>query len=336
MRYHNTATSGQGKGSTARAALSHTPNGAELWGNFDQLVTAEGQKPRNLSTLDIDFSQDLKIATRNFNPVSREEDVTNRLESILAEFAQEQWNLSGGIVFPQQNQQIIGKPDLIAQVRDWAALGVGPVPVADYESPPPQERAQVRRDNTKVIASLYRMPFGTKPEWKFRFLTTTQNIIDAWEIPDDFDAAKMQDNPPLPDSWSTEKRKVFHLIRELYGQMVSDNRRYGILHVYEYWFFCKRTPEGILKISRAFERQATSPSVFQAIKTMVGFDDHGLERMWCFIRSLRRKLHQKRKSGEQLPGERIWRHHFTRGSVMSTISLTLSFCSQQGKIQPSL
>jgi len=275
LDYQNTTASGQGKGSTEWAAHSHTPMGVELWGEFDQLVTAEGQKPRNLSTLDIDFSQRLEIITSDLNPVSREEDVTNRLESILATFAREQWDLSGGIVFSQQNQQIIGKPDLIAQVRDRAALGVGPI--ADYESPPPKGRAQVRRNNTKVIITLYRMPFETKPVWKFSFLTTAQYIIDAWEVPDDFDAAKMQAKAHLPKSWSTEKRKVFHMIRQLYGQMVSDNRRYGILTVYEYWYFCKRSSQGILSISRAFERQATSPSIFQAIKTMVGFGDHGLE-----------------------------------------------------------
>lgn len=303
LDYQNTTTSGQGKGSTEWAALSHTPIGVELWGDFDQLVTAEGQKPRNLSTLDIDFSQRLEIVTSVFNPVSREEDVTNRLESILAVFAREQWDLSGGIDFPQQNQQIIGKPDLIAQVRDPAALGVGPV--ASYESPPPKERAQVRRNNTKVVVSLYRMPFETKPEWKFKFLTTAQYIIDAWEIPDDFDASKMQANPPVPDSWSTEKRKVFHLIRQLYGQMVSDNRRYGILHVYEYWFFFKRTPDCILKISRAFERQATSPSVFQAIKTMVGFDDHGLEDVVLHPQSASKSPPKKKKRrDDRRPGTR--------------------------------
>jgi len=275
LDYQNTTTSGQGKRSTEWAAHSHTPIGVELWGDFDQLVTAEGQKPRNLSTLDIDFSQRLEIVTSDLNSVSREEDVTNRLESILNVFAREQWDLSGGIVFPQQNQQIIGKPDLIAQVIDRAALGVGPV--AEYRSPPPKERAQARRNNTKVIVSLYRMPFETKPEWKFAFLNTAQYIIDEWEIPDDFDAAKMQAEAPLPKSWPKEKKKVFHLIRQFYGQMVSDNRRYGILTLYERWFFCKRTPEGILNISRAFERQATFPSVFQAIKAMVGFDDHGLE-----------------------------------------------------------
>jgi predicted Ser/Thr protein kinase len=275
LDYQNTTTAGQGKGSTEWAAHSHTPIGVDLWGDFDQLVTAEGQKPRNLSTLDIDFSQRLEIVTSDLNPISSEEDVTNRLESILAVFAREQWHLSGGIVFPQQNQQIIGKPDLIAQVRDRAALGVGPV--ADYESPPPRGRAQGRRENTELIVSLYRMPFETKPIWKFSFLTTAQYIIDNWEIPHDFGAAKMQAEVPLPESWSVGKKKVFHLVRQLYGQMVADKRRYGIIHLYERWFFCKRTPQGILKISRAFEKGATSPSVFQAIKTMVGFDDHGLE-----------------------------------------------------------
>jgi hypothetical protein len=39
---------------------------------------------------------------------------------------------------------------------------------------------------------------------------------------------------------------------------------------YERWFLCKRTDAGILKISRSYHRDDTSPSILQAIKTMVG------------------------------------------------------------------
>jgi hypothetical protein len=135
----------------------------------------------------------------------------------------------------------------------------------------------VRRENTELIVSLYRMPFETKPVWKFPFLNSAQYIIDQWEIPEDFDAAKMQAEAPLPEHWSKEKKKIFHLVRHIYGQMVADKRRYGVVTLYEHWFFCERTPDGILKISRSFAREAASPSVLQAIQTMVGFENHGLK-----------------------------------------------------------
>jgi hypothetical protein len=56
--------------------------------------------------------------------------------------------------------------------------------------------------------------------------------------------------------------------------MFADDRRYGILHVYEYFFYCKRTPESTFMVSKAFHNTATSPSVLQGIKTMVGFSDY--------------------------------------------------------------
>jgi hypothetical protein len=81
-------------------------------------------------------------------------------------------------------------------------------------------------------------------------------------------------NAPHPKEWSAEKKKIFHIVRQLYGQMVSDQCKYGIFHIYERWFFCKRTQDGVLFISRAFGRTETSPSVLQAIQALVGFDDH--------------------------------------------------------------
>jgi predicted Ser/Thr protein kinase len=274
LKYENVTASGQGKGTTEWAAHSHTPIGVELWGDFDELVTAEGQNPRNLRTLDFDLRQEFFNAMKYVFPVSKEEDVTIRLETVLSVFSNADQNISGGFNFRQHNQQIIGNPDLVAQKTDWEGLGVGDI--SDYKSPLRGERAGVRRDNTKLIVSLYRMPFETKPLWKFAFLKSAQDILDHWEIPEDFDPAKMQAQAPLPEDWPKDKQKIFHLVRQIYGQMVADKRRYGVITLYERWFFCK-TSDGILKISRSFEREAVSPSVLQAIKTMVGFVDYELE-----------------------------------------------------------
>lgn len=80
----------------------------------------------------------------------------------------------------------------------------------------------------------------------------------------------MRDEDALPKRWSNPKKKVFRLVRQIYGQMVSGGRRYGIVHTYERCYFCKRTEEGKLKISRPFQSSDTSPSVFHAIKTLNG------------------------------------------------------------------
>ena len=67
------------------------------------LVAAEGGKPRNQRILDLDFAQQLASAAEFLAPVSREEDVTNNVEAILLRFSSDQWDLSGGFCFPQQN-----------------------------------------------------------------------------------------------------------------------------------------------------------------------------------------------------------------------------------------
>lgn len=73
------------------------------------------------------------------------------------------------------------------------------------------------------------------------------------------------------------KEKAFHLIRQVYGQKVSSQLRYGIIHIYEVWWFCCRDEEGNLRISSPVMKEATSPSVLQSIKAMAGFDDLFLE-----------------------------------------------------------
>jgi hypothetical protein len=83
LKYRNVTASGQGKGTTEWAAHSHTPIGVEMWDDFDALVTAEGQNPRNHRTLDFDLAQELVTILKYIGPVSRGEDVTNRLEMVF-------------------------------------------------------------------------------------------------------------------------------------------------------------------------------------------------------------------------------------------------------------
>lgn len=292
LRYNNTNTSAVGKGSTTWAAHSHTPLGVQSWNEFDNLVITEGNKEQNLEKQDIDFLGELEIVRRYLTPVENELDVTSRLENILAVFSNSTWNLSGGIKFEQENQNINANPDLVALVRDDEASGVGPS--SAYKSPPSGKRAEINRQTSARVRQSYRFPLETKPSWKFRFLNSIDVIINNWAVPEGFDSEKMQAKVSLPDSWQKEKKKVFHLVRQVYGQMVSDNRRYGIIHTYDNWFFCKRSEDGILQISRVFKKTDTSPSVFQAIKTMIGFDDYELGTTQVY-----RKIGKKGKSGKR-------------------------------------
>lgn len=307
LKYENLNTSGQGKGSTTGAAHSHSPVELELWNDFEALVALEGQKTRNQTELDVDFVGQLNNSAKFSPAASSEQEVTNFLQLSLNCFSYDEWGLSGGINFKPASNQITANPDLIAIKHDPVGLGEGGC--EEYIELEPQERAKVRRENTQHINSLYRMPVAVKPVWEFGFIKTASDVINEWEIPEDFNQAEES----LPESWTSEKKKVFHLVRQMYGQMMSgksakstsevwplvsvmsifwlmnymlsytlmhahaDNCRYGILTTYERWFFWTRTETGTLKVSRSFEREATNPSVFQAVKTIIGFNDHVLD-----------------------------------------------------------
>ena len=275
LSYRNTTVSGKGKGSTTWAAHSHTPVKLEVWDGFDELVKVEGMKPRNQRLVDIDFGARLDA---EFLPnVSEEEHVTDSLAQLLRVFSRVPGELSGGFEFPKSNSHITANPDIIAEKRDTNNVhGVGDR--TDYESP--LNRASARRRNLVETRALYTIPFESKPFWKFQFIDNAnvhEFIIREFKVPENFDAEKMRDEESLPGDWNSSQRKVFRLVRQIYGQMASDQRRYGIMHTYERWFFCQRTEEEHLRISRTYCRTDTSPSVFQAIKTMVGFDDYFLE-----------------------------------------------------------
>jgi predicted Ser/Thr protein kinase len=152
------------------------------------------------------------------------------------------------------------------------------VDIASYQSPE-KNREKLRKDMVQEKSSKVLFTFETKPFWKFQFLCddstcSTDFLISQWEVPADYTPSDLKSRRALPESWSPEKKKVFHLIRQVYGQMVSSKRKYGVIHLYEVWWFCRRTPEGHLKISRPVKRGSTSPSVLQVIVSMAGVDDH--------------------------------------------------------------
>lgn len=164
----------------------------------------------------------------------------------------------------------MANPDLVA-LRDG---NVSLVTAEKYEPPANRAKARAAAMNNAENAALF--TFETKPFWKFRFLRDAQNstqlLLDLWSVPDDYEPQKA-----LPKSWSHEKQKVSHLIRQIYGQMVSSKLRYGVMHLYEVWWFCRRDEDGQLDISRPFRKEETGPSVLQAIVTMTGFENFRLE-----------------------------------------------------------
>lgn len=264
-------------------ALQHgphtlTPTHVGFWEEFDALIVAESEKPRSRQAIDSQFSEELKRLTRKkafSKDVRKEEDVTDRLNLVLDEFSEEDnWDLSGGVDVRKAYQHILAKPDMIAETRDESVWGSGPI--TDYKSP--KNKAAQRRGVMAAAQKLYLFPFETKPYWKFQFLLASshQVLIDEWEVPEDFEPESMRDEDPLPKNWSERKKKVFHVIRQLYGQMESTKRRYGILHIYECWYFCKPTEDGDFMVSRVFRKEDTTPSVFHAIRTVICFDNHEL------------------------------------------------------------
>lgn len=151
--------------------------------------------------------------------------------------------------------------------------------LGQHTSPVGGTRSHLRRNLTRTRTRHYMYAFETKPCWKFQFLEdqgSHQVLLDKFQVPANYTSEDMNNQKSLPRSWSTDKKKVFHLVRQVYGQMEATSRRYGVIHIYENWFFCKRTAEGMMQISSPIVRTDTAPSVFQALKTLTGFEDHEL------------------------------------------------------------
>jgi hypothetical protein len=263
---------------TTFAAHSYTPLSVSLWTNFETLVEAAGNAETNLQTMDANVQSRISNVIGVLGGVIEEEDVTTNTYLLLENIFNNELDLKT-LSFLKTTRKTLANPDIIACEENLRGEQGG---AGAYSSP--QNRAQTRRDNkanTKVL-----FPFETKPFWKFRFLGNVNNglfsdcdegsahkIVRLWAVPPE----DLMRQRTFPAEWSAEKIKVFHLIRQLYGQLVSDNLKYGVIHIYELWWFCCRDALGNLQISRAYGRQDTNPSVLQAIKTLDGFQDEVLE-----------------------------------------------------------
>ena len=199
----------QDKGSTEWAAHSHSPCSVSQWDNFDTCIAQEAQKPKHLVPFSVDV--DSKLTGVELIRVSREQHVTNNLDNLLRAAL---IDALPNIEFAQTDEYTVANPDLVAVREEDVSL----VTAEKYESPANHAKARAAAMNNAENAALF--TFETKPFWKFRFLLDAQNstqlLLDLWSMPDGYEPGKA-----LPKSWSHEKQKVFRLIRQIYGQMVS-------------------------------------------------------------------------------------------------------------------
>jgi hypothetical protein len=274
----------QDKGSTKWAAHSHTPCSVSRWDDFDNFIVQASQKPVNMASFSVNVEGELNGV--NLKKVSREQHVTNNIDNLLQAALKD---ALPNIEFAQTDEYTMASPDLVA-LREQGRL----ITSNQYESP--ANRVKARAAATEELKQAPMFTFETKPFWKFRFLLdaqdSTQLLIDLWSVPRTYKA-----NAPLPKGWSSEKGKVFHLIRQLYGQMKSSKLSYGIVLLYDIWWFCRRDEDGDLKISRPFRKEETAPSVLQAIVTMAGFDDLKVEMATAHPQSAVKTRDSKPKVG---------------------------------------
>lgn len=262
----------QAQSTTVWASHFHTPVAVSEWEDFDACIAAESANEMYQSS-GINLKETMSLVKAR--KVEEEEHVTVNT-SLYLECLSE----VTAIEFSTTAKYTLSNPDLIAR-RKRARVITSEWTMTPKE-PGVKDREKERKKLVQELSASVLFTVETKPVWKFRFLLggdSTDSMIKLWGVPAGYTAEDLLNERALPKNWSNEQKKIFHLIRQLYGQMTSSQRRYGIMHIYECWWFCCRTPQGELKISRPFQRQSTSPSVLQAIVTLAGFDDFILEEV---------------------------------------------------------
>lgn len=265
LKYDTGVNQAQGKGSTKWAAHSHTPVSVAEWKEFDGLIKAEGQKRTEVVTLERSIASAMDDILRK-NPVivKEEEHVTTNTVAVLNQSRELLGCLfSSGSKFLKSNPDIVSTEEGSDQKRKFG-------PASAYASPQ-KGRLKHRVETAAAVREETTLPIETKPHWLFRFLTENDPnlLFELWEVPEQCHLTQRT----LPEPWSPNKKKVLHLIRQMYGQMVTDNFRYGVINLYELWYFCRRDADGSLHISRGFLKSCKSPSVLQALRTILSFSD---------------------------------------------------------------
>lgn len=246
----------QGRSTTEFAEYSHTPTGLEVWTGFEQEIREASKKDHNNELVRrFELSKEfLKIQRRGERVgivrITREEDVTQNAVRVL--------QLAGSLLdlrLAPDNKNVTANTDVTVSARSTA------------ESLPllPRSKVQRRIEVMDTSKRNVRCILETKPHWKYDFLesaSTQECIIANWKVPDEPGFTE------VPKEWSSAEKRIFHLIRQVYGQMREDKLQYGAFHTYERWWFCRIDESGTLHVSNGLKRDATNPSVLQAIRTL--------------------------------------------------------------------
>lgn len=120
----------------------------------------------------------------------------------------------------------------------------------------------MRTQYHKELHTAIKCIWETKPFWKYSFLADG-DIVSRWD-PSGYNEAEKK----IPEGWAEDRKKVFHLIRQIYGQACADNIDLGFVHTYEQWWFFKKTPKDFF-ISKGFRKTCTNPTVLQCVLFLV-------------------------------------------------------------------
>jgi hypothetical protein len=103
-----------------------------------------------------------------------------------------------------------------------------------------------------------RFSIEKKPAWKYKEL-----LEESFLFSDFFEVPKAPWKPVkgavLPSEWQRIKKKVFHLIRQIYGQMKEDSLRFGVIQPYEMWWFCSEMTRERCSFPRVSVTRPLSP-----------------------------------------------------------------------------
>lgn len=261
----------QEKSTTAFAANSYTPASVSEWNwdDFLKLIEKEAAKPENQKHVDTK-----KLKTSNslqkrwsrpgvLNRVSREQQVTSNVESVLS--AAEQSYLMG-VEFISDDIGLKASADLRVCNPKPASRSSGLASL--YISP--QKRTAARKTTLQSERDRVLYTIETKPFWKYRFFMAPSNeniMVQLWEKPR-YPIKNATD--VFPSNWDSKKKKVYHLVRQVCGQMKTDGLFFATIHIYEWWWFCHLDENDNMFITPPLAKEATSPSVLQALKSLAG------------------------------------------------------------------
>lgn len=240
--------------STRNAAHSQTPTEVSYWPDFRSMVDrALTQEVFAATTLPVD----LKVYATNVT-VEKEQDITHLVHTMLNNAV----GVPLGFDIREGSKRLKGNPDMTS------------VPAET-----PSTSRQTRSGKTK-----YAVPIETKTWWKFSVPPCRKVVHGRWQPGDAIVDASATSGSGLVSLWqlgssaldkerNNEKKteretNVWHTLRQVLGQMVTDQLSFGVLQTYRQWWFLRREGKSLF-ISDCFDWKATTPSALQAYAALL-------------------------------------------------------------------